>query len=126
MRSKQAQKMVDRIIDSAADAIGAPMFNPSPERPEGYLGWGAICLGAASVGIRISYNDCKTAVALSKQLNEEPVKNRSEKQLESAYIGIINKRRLLGKELAGHVARAAARLSFIYEPVKKAPAPGRK
>ena len=119
MQSKQAQNMVDRILDSASDAIEAPMFNPSPETPEGYLGWGAICLGAASVGIRITYDECDAAVALTKQLNEEPVNNRSEEELESAYIRIIQKKRFLKPEFAGHVARAAARLSVIYEPVKK-------
>jgi len=120
MQSKQAQKMVDRILDSTADAIEAPMFNPSPETPEGYLGWGAICLGAASVGIRISGDDCDLAITLTRQLNDEPVNNRSEKELESVYTDIIKNNRLLNPKLIGHVARAAARLSVIYEPVKRA------
>jgi hypothetical protein len=119
-RSKQAQKMVDRIVDSTADAIEAPMFNPSSEKPEGYLGWGAICLGAASVGIRISYDECQAAIKLTKQLNDEPVNSRSEKELESAYKRILKKNKLIKPELAGYVARAAARLSFIYEPVRRA------
>jgi hypothetical protein len=119
-QSKQAQNMVDRMLESASDAIEAPMFNPNPETPEGYLGWGAICLGAASVGIRISHDDCAAAVTLTKQLNDESVDNRSEEKLASAYLDIINKNRLLSPELAGHVARAAARLSIIYEPVKRA------
>lgn len=120
MRSKQAQKIVDRIVDSTADVIKAPMFNPGPETPEGYLGWGAICLGAASVGIRISYDDCHAAITLTKQLNDELVDNRSEKELERAYIRIIKKNKFVKPELAGYVARAAARLSFIYEPVRRA------
>jgi hypothetical protein len=119
-RSKQAKKMADRIVDSAADVIKAPMFNPGPDKPEGYLGWGAICLGAASVGIRISYDDCHAAITLTKQLNDEPVNSRSEKELERAYIRIIKKNKFLEPELAGYVARAAARLSFIYEPVRRA------
>jgi hypothetical protein len=118
--SKQAQKMLDRIVDSAADVIKAPMFNPSADKPEGYLGWGAICLGAASVGIRISHDDCRAAIALTKQLNDEPVNSRSEKELESAYIRIIKKNKFLEPELAGYLARAAARLSFIFEPVRRA------
>lgn len=118
-RLKQAQKMVDRIIDSTSDALEAPMFNPSLEKPEGYLGWGAICLGAASVGIRISYDDCHAAVTLTKQLNDELVDSRSEKELERAYIRIIKKNKFVKPELAGYVARAAARLSFIYEPVRR-------
>jgi hypothetical protein len=117
--SKQAQNMVDRIIDSTADAIEAPMFNPNPEKPEGYLGWGAICLGAASVGIRISYEDCQAAITLTKQLKAEPVNRRSEKELERAYLRLIKKNKLLKTEFAVYVARAAARLSVIYEPVKK-------
>lgn len=120
MGSKQAQKMVDRLVNSAADAIEAPMFNPRPDTPEGYLGWGAICLAAASVGIRISHNDCNEAITLTKELNDEPVNSRSEKELETAYTGIINENSLVNAGLASSVARAAARLSFIYEPVKRA------
>jgi hypothetical protein len=119
-RSKQAQKMVDRIVASTADVIEAPMFNPGPDKPEGYLGWGAICLGAASVGIRISYDDCHAAVTLTRQLNHEPVNRRSEKELERAYTRIIKKNKFVKPELAGYVARAAARLSFIYGPVRRA------
>ena len=120
MHSKQAERMVDRLIDSAADAIEGPMLNPSPEIPEGYLGWGAICLGAASVGVQISYDDCRSAIALAKQLNDEPESGRSEEELEKAYSRIINKNRLLNPEFADHVARAAARLTLIYQPVKRA------
>jgi hypothetical protein len=118
--SQHAQKMVDRIVHSTTDVIETPMSNPSPEKPEGYLGWGAVCLGAASVGIRISYDDCHAAITLTKKLNDEPVDSRSEKELEKAYIRIIKKNNFLKPEIAGHVARAAARLSFIYEPVRRA------
>jgi len=118
MRAKQAQKMVNRIIESTTDVIQAPMFYPRPNHPEGYLGWGAICLGAASVGVRISYDDCRAAVSLTKQLNDEAVSDRSEKELERAYIRIVKKNKLLEPQFAGHVARAAARLSIIYEPVR--------
>lgn len=118
VHSQQAQKMVDRFLKSAGEAIEAPMSNPSPEVPEGYLGWGAICLGAASVGIRIPYDDCEAAIALTQQLNTEPVDGCSEKELETAYSKIIKTNRLLNPKFTDHVARAAARLSFIYEPVK--------
>jgi len=37
---------------------------------------------------------------------------------------MIKKNKLLKPELAVYVARAAARLSFIYEPVKRARATG--
>jgi hypothetical protein len=65
-------------------------------------------------------DDCRAAIALTKQLNDEPVNSHSEKELERAYTRIIKKHKFLKPELAGYVARAAARLSFIYEPVKRA------
>lgn len=118
MPSKQAQKMLDRFLKSAGDAIEAPMSNPSPDVPEGYLGWGAICLGAASVGITIPFDDCVKAIALTTELKHEPVDDRSEAELEATYTQIIKTGRLLSPGHTVHVARAAAKLSFIYEPVR--------
>jgi hypothetical protein len=118
-RSNSAQNMIDRLIASPADTIRAPMFNPPLPKVEGYLGWGAICLGAASVGIRISYDDCSAAIILAKNLNAVPAANRSERDLKTDYAAIINKSRLLQPNLVDPVARAAARLSFIYEPVER-------
>jgi len=118
--SRHAREMVDRLIQSKAEAIEGPMFNPRAETPEGYLGWGAICLGAASVGIRISRDECQAAITLRKEFDRVPVYGRSEAELASAYKHIIDRNKLLADELGLPVARAAARLAVIYEPVKQA------
>src|SRR5258708_8039159 len=104
--------MIDRLIESGPEAIEAPMWNPDPARQrfEGYLGWGAICFGAASVGIRISEDECAAAIAVTRLLNQERVDARSPKLVEAAYKRIIRKSKLIDRELISPLARAAARL----------------
>lgn len=116
----QAQQMVERLITSAVDAIEEPISNPSRDKPEGYLGWGAICFGAASVGIRISRDDCATAIGLAEALDKVSLNDKSEKELEVEYIHTIENRGLLNQEIAPSVARAAARVRIFYDPVKQA------
>ncbi|MFZ0751504.1 MAG: hypothetical protein WAM70_19225, partial [Pyrinomonadaceae bacterium] len=118
-RSIPAQNMINRLLASPADTILHPMFNPPLPKVEGYLGWGAICLGAASVGIRLSYEDCSAAIILAKNLNAVAASHRSERDLKADYAAIINESRLLHPNLVDPVARATARLSFIYEPVER-------
>jgi TIR domain len=114
-----SSQMVDRIIGSAADVIEGPMLNPKPDIPEGYLGWGAICLGAASVGIHIGHNECAAAIALTKELSNRRT-NCSEKSFKVAYRRAIRRTRLIAPDLVEHVATAAAKLALLYEPVKRA------
>jgi hypothetical protein len=118
--SMQAQKAVHRLINSIFDVIEVPTSNPSPKNPESYLGWGAACFAAASVGVHMSPENYRTAVALNEELKGIDVSNRAAQKLKTAYRKAIEGSRLVSPELIGHVARAVARIATNYEPVRKA------
>lgn len=118
--SMQAQKAVHRLINSIFDIIEVPTSNPSPDNPESYLGWGAACFAAASVGVHMSPENYRTAVALNEELKGIDVSNRTAQKLTTAYRKAIEGSRLVSPEMIGHVARAAARIAGNYEPVRKA------
>jgi hypothetical protein len=118
--SMQAQKSVHRLINSILDVIDVPTSNPSPDNPESYLGWGAACFAAASVGVQMSSENYRTAVALNEELKGIDVSNRTAQKLKTRYRKAIGGSRLVSPELIGHVARAVATIATNYEPVRKA------
>jgi len=114
----QVQQTVNRLIYSPVDTILTPAMYPAVDKPEGYLGWGAVCLGAASVGIQITYDDCAMAIAVTEELNKEKV-TRSERELKTAYLRAIKKSKLIAPDLIEHVVSAAVTVARYYEPVKR-------
>jgi len=118
--SMQARKTVHRLVSSIGNVIEVPTSNPSPNNPESYLGWGAACLAAASVGVRMSHDEYRTAVALNEELNGIDVSNRTARRLETAYRKTIDGSRLVSPDLIGHVARAIARIASNHEAIGKA------
>ncbi len=111
----QAKRMVNRIVSCPVDAIESPSLNEPPHILEGYLGWAAICLAAASVGIQLSREECRTAVSLSRELNNGVIDNRSDSELES----LIESKHFVSPQLASPIARVAVRIGAQYTAVPK-------
>jgi len=80
---------------------------------EGYLGWAAILMAGASVGIRLKADEASRGIGLAERISEAFEESRVRRERERELRNVFRKDQLLDEDLMDVVIRSAMNINEL-------------
>jgi hypothetical protein len=114
--SPNSQLALGRLLRDPKNTIELPSVLPPEDSPleiEGYLGWAAILMAGASVGIRLKADEASRGIGLAERISEAFEESRVRRERERELRNVFRKDQLLDEDLMDVVIRSAMNINEL-------------